>query len=631
MLSIMRRQAGSWIIKALLFAIVVVFVFWGVGSFRNRGSNRVADINGEIITYDVYHQAYERLREQYRRVYGNSFDEQMLKAMNLEQQALDQIIQRVLMLQEAKRLNIQATDEILDETIAKIPAFQKNGVFDEAQAEYVLSQNRMTTAEFRNSMREGMIIEKLQALVVNGILATKAEAKEWYDWYNAEADLNYLLFTNQRHKDITLSDDEIAEYFKANENNYLTEPEVKVNYLFFDPLTYKDQIKVSQEDIDTYYQRHQEEFKSEKTVEARHILLKLDANADEKTVAARKLEAEKIYKLAIEGKPFDELAKKYSEDSTKDQGGYLGAFKKDAMVKPFADKAFAMKAGEISEPIRTRFGWHVIKVEKVNEATTQSLEQASNSIRAKLIAEKAKAMAKEKADEIYNSVNEGDDLAAVAQSHQLNIKTTDFFTARNFKEQGISDGKAFADTAFGLKKMSISDTVDLGNGYALLQVVDRREASIPPLETIKEKVRADLSQKRQKEMAKADAEACLAELKKGKSLEEEATAYDLKPLSTGFFKRSGSIPGIGYDPQVSQAVFTLNDSNKLPDKVYEGKQGWYVIQLKARRPPEAEGFEKESGAIITRLTEQKKQATTQEWIRDLKAKGKIEINTKMIK
>ncbi|MBI5895399.1 MAG: SurA N-terminal domain-containing protein [Desulfobacterales bacterium] len=223
MLSVLRKQAGSWIIKIILFAIVVVFIFWGVGSFQSREANKVADVNGEIVTYETYRDTYNRLREQYRRAYGNALDEAALKSLRLNEQALDQIVNRVLMLQEAQRLNLQMSEKALDDAIFQIPAFQNNGVFDKERAKLVLGQSNISTADFRKSYREDLILDKLRALVLDGVSTTEAEAREWYDWYGAEVDLEYLLFPTERQQDIALTDEEIAEYFKANEKEYLTE------------------------------------------------------------------------------------------------------------------------------------------------------------------------------------------------------------------------------------------------------------------------------------------------------------------------------------------------------------------------------------------------------------------------
>jgi peptidyl-prolyl cis-trans isomerase D len=631
MLNLMRKQAGSWMIKIILFAICVVFVFWGVGSFNARRKNTVANINGEIITYDAYRQAYNKLREQYHRAYGEAFNDEMAKNLHLEDQALDQIVNRTLMLQEAKRLNIQAADLTIDRAIFNIPAFQINGVFNEGLAKQVLAENRMTTSELRDSFRQNLILSKLQAMMVDGVVATQPEAKEWYDWYNAQVDLTFVPFLSDRYKDITVTDKQIADYFKSHDNKYRTEPQVKVRYLFFDPDSYKDQVKITPEEVAEYYSSHPEEFKTEKTVVARHILLKLDENADPEKVAEKKKEAIKIYKLAKAGKDFAELAKRYSEGPTREQGGYLGEFKHDAMVKPFADKAFSMQAGEISEPVRTRFGWHIIKVEKVNQAHSQSLADATKGIREKLINKKARELAQQKAEEIYDdTLYDGANLTDVAKKHQVPVETTDLFTPQGPKNKDIGDVKLFADTAFGLEKMGISDVKDLGNGYCLMQVIDRIESTIPALETVKDRVKHDLVATLQDERAKADAEAFLAELKKGKSMAQADAPSDAKPDQTGFFTRTGAIPKIGYEPAISRAAFELGPAKRLPDQVFKGRQGWYVIQLKERKLPAMEGFEKQKSNIEKRLTEQKRQTALGQWLADLRTRGKVDINRKLI-
>ncbi len=632
MLNIMRKQAGSWIIKVLLGTIVVVFIFfyWGGSGFQSRDATKVADVNGEIVTYDEYRQAYGRLRDQYRQIYGNAFNEELLEGMNLKNQALNQLVDRTLLLQEAQRLNINVTDESLDEVIYKIPAFQKNGVFDVAQAEYVLSQNGISTSEFRTGYRQQMVIDKMEALVTKGLSVPESEALEWYNWYNAEVNLTYFLFPVSRYKEITLTDDELEQFYKENGNKYKTEPQVKVNYIFFDPKDYSGNVTITQEDIESYYNSHLTEFKTDKTVEARHILLKLDTDADEKKVADRKQEADKIFEMAKSGKSFEELAKQYSEGPTREQGGYLGAFKKDAMVKPFADKAFTMKAGEISEPVRTRFGWHIIKVEKVNEASTQSLEEASESIKKKLIDTKSRQLAMKNAESFYDMIFDGDDLSALGKSHNLEVKTADYFTRQGFKAEGIGNTKLFADTAFGLEKMAVSEVMDLGNGYCTLQVVDRIEAKVPEMTDVIDKVRADLTKQRQNELAKADAEKCLAELKTDKNIKEVGAQFDIEVMETGFFKRTGAIPKIGYVPEISEAAFELKKENIYPEKVFEGQQGWYVIQLKERKPPVEDRFAKEKESITDRLTRQKKQAAIKQLLADLRARGKVEINQKMI-
>jgi len=269
-------------------------------------------------------------------------------------------------------------------------------------------------------------------------------------------------------------------------------------------------------------------------------------------------------------------------------------------------------------------------VEKVNDATAQSLETATAGIREKLESKKAKELAFQKAEAIYNTVYDGDDLATAGQNNGVSPRATDFFSTRTFKEKGISDSKLFVDAAFSLDKMSISEILDLGNAYVLLQVADRKPSAIPELESVIEKVRTDLEQKRRDELAKADAEKCLAELRDGKPFKDVESQFDLKAIQTGAFKRSDSIPKIGYEPQVSEAAFKLKADEPLPKEVFKGKKGWYVIQFKNRQSTTKDNFTDEKEGIIQRLTQQKKQSTFQQWLNELRAASKVEINRKLI-
>lgn len=630
MLSLMRKHARSWMMIVILFAIVIVFVFWGVGGFDAPQDNHVAVVNGEAISFAAYRQAYDRLREQYRRAYGGALDQQMLKALNLNEQALYQLIDRVVMLQEARRLNIQITDGTLDQAILSIPAFQSDQGFDEARAALILAQNRMTTADFRNIYREDLMLEKLRALILEGVTVSEAEAREWYDWYHAQVNLNFVLFDPSRYADISPSDEQIADYFQANADDYRTDPQVRVSYIQFDPDTYRDQVSITDDEIAQYYFDHPHEFTIEKTVEARHILFKLDEGDGEQVVADQKQKATEVYAKAAAGEPFEELAKQYSEGPTRDQGGYLGVFKRDEMVKPFADRAFAMQAGEISEPVRSRFGWHIIKVETVNEARRRSVEEAADGIRARLIDEQARRLARSKAEQTYDMTYDGDDLVLAAQTHQVPIHTTDFFTAAGVPLEGVSDAQPFVDTAFSLRTMAISEPLELDGGFYVLQVSDRIEATVPPLEAVQAQVKADVTRMLQNEQARADAEACLAALKQGKGLAEAAGIPDLEPRETGFFKRSGAIPEIGYEPEIVQAAFALQPEQALPEKVFQGRQGWYALQLKERKLPDEEGFAEEKTIILRQLPEQKKQNVFQQWLVDLKARGRIQIEHQLI-
>jgi peptidyl-prolyl cis-trans isomerase D len=622
MLNIMRKHAGSWLIKVLLGAIVVVFIFWGVGSFRSRKASRVAMVNDELITVEEYQRFYNDLIEQYRQRFGASLNDQLIEMLQLKKQALDQLVSQRLILKEAEKLGFRVADEELVDQIARTPAFQANGAFDSRRYRSLLSQIHMSAEEFEQGQKRQMVMDKLRDFIIDGVKVSDDEAWQWYAHENETIDLQYVLFSADRYQEIMADSAEIAAYFDKNKDRYKTEPRARVQYLYFDPETFKGKVGVSQDEVREYYEGHPEEFETEKTVEARHILFKAQEGADEAAAQKQKEKALEILKMSREGKDFAKLAQTYSEDPAKDKGGYLGTFKRGAMVKPFADQAFSMKAGDISEPVRTRFGWHIIKVEKVNEAHTESLEAATPKIMNQLFSARAKSLAYDRAEEVYDSSFDAENLSKVAESQKLNLIATEFFTAQG-PQTGIVNRSEFASAAFALQPMEISEVQDLGDGYYILQMIEKKDSEIPELAVVSDRVKADVIAQKQSEKAQLDAKALLSALKEGQALEAAAKTYGLSPKQTGYFKRNGQIPEIGQEEAVSAAGFGLTLKKALPEDVIQGSKGIYVIRLADRKAPDAAGFESQKENLRRKLEDQKKMQTFETWLAALKERSQI--------
>ncbi len=624
MLRLMRKQAGSWLIKILLGAIVIVFVFWGVGSFRSQRGDKIATVNGDPITIDEYRDTFDNLVEQLRRRFGNNLDEDMIKKLQVKKQALNQLISNTLLLQEAKRLKFRVSDTELANAISEIPAFQRAGTFDPRLYRNVIERLRMTPEEFEVAQRNAMMIEKLSTLVTSGVKISEQETMEWFNWANASVNIDFVLFEPDHYKDVNPPLEETKTFFESHKENYKTEAMVKARYLHFSPDEYGSKVTVSNEELREYYNENQEAFKTPNTVEARHILLRVDGNATPEAVKKAQERAISILKLAKEGKDFAELAKQYSEGPTRDSGGYLGTFTREDMVKPFADMAFSLKAGEISEPVRTRFGWHIIKVEKINEASVPSFDETEERIRKKLTEEREKNLAYDDAEAVSDVSFEEDDLLKVAKERNLTVLTTDFFS-RKGPEKGISTPSEFASIAFNLLVGEISDIQEFENGYYIIQIIDKIPPKIPEFTQVEEKVRADFIKEKQGEKAKADADSFLTALKSGKSMDAESRHFNLTPTSTGFFKRSDSIPKIGPEREIAETAFQLTNEKKLADNVIKGAKGYYVIQFNDRKTPEAENFIKEKEDIEKRLIAQKKSKTFDALLTQIRSKSDISI------
>jgi peptidyl-prolyl cis-trans isomerase D len=624
MLRLMRKHAGSWAIKILLGAIVIVFVFWGVGSFRAQRGARVAEVNGDQITLDEYRDAYNNLVEQLRARLGDKLDEKMIKTLQVKRQALDRLINNRLLIQEAEKLKLRVSNQELADAILHIPAFQRAGVFDRYLYRNVLDRIRMTPESFEAAQRDQMLIDRLRALVTSNAKVSDQELREWYDWLNTSVDIEYAFFDPDRYKIPRPSEEQIKAFYEKHKENYKTDTMIKVRYVHFDPKEYRSKVKLTDSEIRDYYDENLDSFKVPKKVVARHILIKVSQDADPKTVEKTKERAIKIYKLAKEGKNFAELAKKYSEGPSRNNGGYLGEFTKDSMVKPFADKAFSMKPGEISEPVRTRFGWHIIKVEKVIDAHTTPFKDAKKDIEKELTDNKAKSLAYDTAESVSDVAYEGDDLIKAAKERQLKILTTGFFSKKH-PAADVSDPSKFANIAFDLSTGEISEVHEFKDGYYILQLLDKVPPEIPPLDKVEERVTSDLIQEKQDEKAKADASEFLAALKSGKTMGEESRGFHLTPKTTGFFKRNGSIPDIGFDRGISEAAFQLTPAKKMAENVLKGPKGYYVIEYKDRKIIESDTFDKEKEIIRDQLLAQKKSEIFNALLAQLKGKADITI------
>lgn len=624
MLSLMRKHAGSWIIKFLLAAIIVVFIPWGVQRYTSQRSSRVADVNGTIITLGDYRTSYSNLVEQVRQSFGNNLNDELIEALQLRKRAMDQLVDRALMLQEAEKLKIQVSDEELAETIRNIRAFQTAGVFDNQRYLNTLSRTRLSPETFEEQQREAMIIDKLQNFVTGNIKVSELEARQWYQYNNTEVDVDYVLLEPGQFKDIEPTADEISDYFDQHKESYKTDPEIKVRYLYLKAEDFAARTTVAEEDIQDYYESNLEKFKNPKTVQARHILIKVDQNAIPEEVEKARQRAEDVLKLAREGQDFATLARQYSEGPTKAKGGDLGTFRREAMVKPFADKAFSMNAGDISDPVRTRFGWHIIKVEKVNPAKTLSLEEASADIEKTLKTERSKNLAYDEAEAVYDATFEGQNLVDIAQERNLNLLTTELFPQKSPPKE-IKDGARLASVAFGLPVNEVSDIQEFGDGYYLLEVLEKVPSKIPELKTVEDSVKKDVIKEKQDAKALSEANRFLAELKTGQSFVTVGQKFKLAPKKTGFFKRNDSIPTIGKEDEIARAAFKLSDDNQLHGEPLKGQKGYYVISFRERQDPELNDFEKEKDALKDRLLQQKTFKTMDDWLKLIKSESQISI------
>ncbi|VFQ44189.1 peptidyl-prolyl cis-trans isomerase ppic-type [Desulfoluna butyratoxydans] len=619
MLQMMRDNAGSWIIKILLGVIVLVFIFLGLGPDRNSGNSIVAEVNKAVISWDDYRLAYNELVEGYRRQLGGNLSQEMIKMFRLREQALESLITSELMTQEAERLKLQVTDKELEQAITELPYFKRDGVFDMTLYEALLRQNGLTVPQFEAQQRKAMLISKLRSMVESGVQVTDGEVQELYKYKNTEASVRYALFDPASYADVTVDDDYVTTYFAENGERYKTDPEARIAFMRFSRDDFRNGVSVSDEEVADAYEANLARYQTPETVEASHILIKVaDEATDEEEAAARKRADEVYAKATAEGADFAELAKTLSEGPSAKDGGRLGAFDRSSMVKPFADKAFAMAEGEISEPVRTQFGWHVIKLEKKNPATEKSLAEVSDEIRQGLVDEQAEADAYAASENAFDMVLGSDNLKEAGETAELPVTESAFFTRWKGPETvpGV-DRMRIAKDAFDLEVGGVSDILEYNGTYYIVQLMEKKESVVPELTAVKEAVQADALSQAKAQKAEAEAAALLALLKEGKDF-PEGTKVTESPMFTRDGKGADAL-----DRKVVEAAFGLNAEEPVAGEVISGNGGYYVVALKEKKIPGLDGYPEVSEDLKAELLNRKRSDVLSKWVEELRNAAEI--------
>ncbi len=621
MLDIMRRHAQSWMIKAVLGAVVVVFVAWGVWSPNESRQRELVKVGPYVISVTEARNYYQNLKDRYQAVYGERFTEEMAKKLNLKEKAVKDLTNRLLLLQEAQRLGLKVTSEELQASIHEISAFQKDGVFDKATYVRALQRARLTPNEFEANQKQALLLNKLQGIVVSSVKISDQEVWEAYRQNFEKVNLETISLDPSQMKEVSSSPEEVKEYFSKHKEEFKTPVRVKARYILFDPKDYFKQVQISPKEIEDYYQNNKEKFGQPKKVKVRHILIKAEGKDAEVTAKAKE-KAESIRKEAAEGKDFAKLAKQYSEDpGTKDRGGELGYISKGMVVPEFEEAAFSLKAGEISAVIQTPYGFHILKVDDVQEARTEPLEKAKDQVDALLRNRKAREMAYDMADQAYAAGSKEKKLDGFAEEKKLTVKETPLFSA----EDRIELDPKLKSSALSLGKGDISPSLRVGESFAVLQVTERQEARNPDLKEVEKQVSEKVRIQKQKDKALAKAKEMVEKLKKGAEFKSAAAQEGLKVEETGFFPRGSAPPKLTATEDLRKTISSLAPKTPYSETPILQGEKYVLLHLKETKEVEKEQFQAQKDNYHRALLQMKQEMFLAQWVEDLleraKAKG----------
>jgi peptidyl-prolyl cis-trans isomerase D len=515
----MRKYKQSILIK-IVFAVIVfsfigtIFLVWGRGDGESGPTGFAATVNGSKISLDDFQKSYYRTRGIYEQIYGRSLSPEMEKQMGIKKMTIDTLVDNLLIRKEAKRMGIKVSKDEVAAEIAKVPAFQKDGVFDFAQYQQTLKANRMTTSNFEDAQEEDLLVQKARTKMKDGAKVSDQEVLDAFKKQNDKVNLEFVSFAPADVKgSIKLTDADLNGYLQEHQAEFKTPEQVSISYAVVDPAQFASKMTISPEEAQTYYQKNIDRYQG--------------------------------------------------------KGGIL----------PFA--------------------------EVKDRATADALKQ------------KATKEAYEKAADAVNKFRDKADLAGAAAAIGGKLESTPLYTAQA-PAGSIAGETELISRSFALKQGELAGPVETAKGIYILKVTEKKPAAVPPLAQIRGAVEQKTLNAKAAELAKKKAEEALTQLAKG--------GVPVKETGSFGYAAQGAVPGIGTSAELMEQAFTLTTAAPVAKKAVKIGERWYAVKLKARTEAPTADLAKSKDSLKQTLLPKKQQETLENWLKDLRAKAKIEIN-----
>nr|WP_286946290.1 SurA N-terminal domain-containing protein [Pseudomonas sp. UBA6718] len=545
MLQNIRDNSQGWIAKTIIGVIVVLMALTGFDAIIQSTSNsqNAADVNGEKITQSSLNAAVDMQRRQLIQQFGKDFDASLLDDKLLRQASLDSLVDRTLLLQGAKEAGMGFSDASLDQLILQTPAFQVDGKFNAARFDQILQQQGMGRMEFRERLKQDVLVSQLQASLAASNFVTDAELENF-----VRLDKQTRDFASQTihidTKSVDISDDELKVYYDEHKDQYMSPEQVVVEYVELRKESFFAQAEASDEELQALYQKEIANLAEQRR--AAHILLEVNDKLSDEQAKAKLAEVAERLK---QGEDFAKLAEEVSQDpGSASNGGDLGFAGPGVYDPEFEKSLYALKKDEVSAPVRSSFGWHLIKLLDVQAPEVPSFDSLKAKLEREVKAQQVEQRFVEAAKELEEASFEASDLAQPAQELGLQVQTSGAFGREG--GEGVAANRQVVQAAFSpevLEDGANSGAIELDPDTTLvLRVKEHKKPTLLPLKEVSAGIRDTLSRKKASEAAKAEGEALLAQLRDG-----GASGKDWKVVEAATRSQEG------VEPEVLQALFRM--------------------------------------------------------------------------
>ena len=571
LLQYIRDRATGWVAWGIVTLIIIPFALWGIYDYFSPSARlAAASVNGVEISLQRFNQLYQQQRYQMQALLGAAYRPDLLDEDLLRRRAIDDLVEDEIVIQAGVSQGMRIGDLQLATSIEELPAFQGESGFSQSAYEQWLRARGYSPPGFEFDFRRSLLTQQLGNAVTTGALVTARDLREHRRLSLQKRTVRTLYLPASKYLEEEVDEQAIIDHYESNRASYVTPEQVRVEYLEISRERIAEAIPIDDSDLHELYDARKATMTTPEQREASHILIALDSQADDAVVNAA---TEKLTGLAAQmlaGAAFEDLAKAHSEDPGSAQGGGgLGWFGRDIMDPNFEAAAFSLTEGEISEPVRSSFGLHLIKVSAVRESRTKSFDEARDELVAEYQDEQAEKIFVDRAEQLFNlSFEHPDSLDEAAEALELAPKRTEFFSRNDDDAVGLPANSRFVEAAFGpdvLVEGNNSELIELDDArVVVLRIAQRSEAAPRALEEVHEEIAQTLSTRAAGERAReigsglvkrlrggADAEPVAGELgltwNDSLELARRSTALDPQILDTAFRMPRPAAAAVTYD------------------------------------------------------------------------------------
>ena len=561
MLQGIRDRAQGWIAWIIVLLISVPFALWGIQEYLGKDVDApVAMVNGLEVSLPQFRQAYAQEKARLNALLGDDFDRRLVDEGQFKQAALDRLIERELLIQAAHRNGLRISDAQLAQSIQRQASFREAGAFSESLYANWLRAQGYSSAAFEEDFRRSLTTDQISIGISQSVIVTGRDVNDMLHLVDQQRHFAALrIAADQYREEVEVSQSDVESYYQRHLAQYRSPERVRLEYLELSREAIEETITASDEELFRLYQLERQRYVVPEQRRASHILVSIADDADAQAVVTAQNRAQELRTRLERGEEFETLAKQASDDpGSSRSGGDLGFFGRGVMDKSFEDTVYSMKLGETSRPVRSAYGFHIIRLSGIQPEKVKPFQEVRSDVLDRYKQQQAEPLFFEQTEQLANLAFEHPDgLQVAAEALGLSTEVTEPFERDGRKGDSILGHQEVLDAAFSpevLEDGANSDLIDIdGDRVIVLRLKERFAAAQRPLFEVREEISDTIRSKRAREHAAAVGRDLIARLRNGEDPSELAKSLDLEWSAQKTIKRGD----LSVEAEIRSALFRM--------------------------------------------------------------------------